>query len=209
MPIRSEITNNCAENLYLWDISEPTEVLLELFCIQGAPPPAIQNPERLRHFLASRLLVRQIFPGAELLKDEFGKPFIKDFQGHISLSHSGELAGLYVSGNRACGLDLEVVGTQIINIAPRFCNNEELEYARQGADETALHLIWGAKECMYKTYGKKGVDFRKHMRISPFVATDSGILHGSLAMPDLQADFQIHYRKQGAYILLWTELPSG
>lgn len=184
-------------------------MLLELFCAHGAAPPEIQNPLRLRHFLASRLLVQHVFPGSELYKDAFGKPFIRGFNGYISLSHSGELAGLYVSTNGACGLDLEVVGTQITNIAERFCTPEELACTHEGSDETALHLIWGAKECMYKTYGKKGVDFRKQMRISPFVAAESGTLQGSLNMPDQESAFHIHYHRHGAYILLWTELPSG
>jgi phosphopantetheinyl transferase len=209
MPIISEITNYSAENLYLWRISEPTEYLMQLYAAQGVQPPPIQNPLRLRHFLASRLLVRQIFPGSELKKDDFGKPFIEEFNGHISLSHSGELAGLYVSMNGSCGLDIELVGKQINNIAQRFCNSEELEFVQEENVEMGLHLIWGAKECMYKSYGKKGVDFRKQMRISPFVVGESGILQGSINMPDLEAAFHIHYRKQGAYILLWTELPSG
>ncbi|MEY3984219.1 MAG: hypothetical protein RL160_1778 [Bacteroidota bacterium] len=209
MPIISEVTNYSAENLYLWRISEPTEYLIQLYGAQGAPPPPIQNPLRLRHFLASRLLVQQIFPGSELRKDDFGKPFIEDFNGHISLSHSGELAGLYVSMNGSCGLDIELVGKQINNIAQRFCTPEELKFVDDDNVEMGLHLIWGAKECMYKSYGRKGVDFRKHMSVSPFVVADSGILQGTLNMPDLESDFLIHYRKYGTYILLWTEILSG
>lgn len=172
-------------------------------------PPAIQDPLRLRHFLASRLLVRNIFPEKTLEKDEFGKPYITGFNGGISLSHSHNLAGLLVSPHGTCGLDLEVPEDRILRIAPRFCAPEELAFQASDPQREALHIIWGAKECMYKAYGRKEIDFRAQLRVEPFTVAEEGMLHGRFLRHSETQHFRIAYRFYKAYVLLWTVRESG
>lgn len=209
MALISEITTNSSESLFLWDISETTQELIHLYCADGSEAPAIQDPIRLRHFLASRLLVRSIFPNQILEKDRFGKPFIKGLSGGISLSHSENLAGLLVSPSGTCGLDLEVPNPRILRLAPRFCAPEELAFHAPDAQMEALHIIWGAKECMYKAYGRKEIDFRAQLRVDPFTIAEEGLLSGRLLLPSETQHFRIAYRFYLAYVLLWTVRESG
>jgi phosphopantetheinyl transferase len=209
MPVKTELTSNSLENLYLWEISETNKTLIGLFCADGSALPPIQNPERLRHYLASRLLVRSVFPNQKLEKDAFGKPFIQGFSGHISLSHSGDMAGLLVSSTDACGLDIEVISERILRIAPRFCAPEELTHQDSASRHEAMHLIWGAKECMYKAYGRKEIDFRTQLRVAPFTVAEAGLLQGQLMLKDGTEHYHIAYRMREGYILLWTTRVSG
>lgn len=209
MPAHLEITNENAEMLYLWDISEDESVLEAEYCADGSSLPEIRDTGRRRHFLASRLLIRSYFSQYRLEKDAWGKPYLKGFGGHISLSHSGNLAGLLVSPQTPCGLDIELMDERVVRIAPRFCNKEELDFIQEGEKLEALHLIWGAKECMYKAYGRKEIDFRKHMRLEPFSVSDSGRLSGTLELPGGLTQYSIGYKKRGDYLLLWTALASG
>lgn len=209
MFLKSEITTYPSESLFLWDISESEEELKTLYCADGSSLPAIQDSARLKHFLASRMLVRRVFPGQVLNKDVFGKPYIRGFSGDISLSHSGDLAGLLVSTKGSCGLDLEVPGDRILRIAGRFCAPEELDFQEVATFRESLHIIWGAKECMYKAYGRKGIDFRTQLRVSPFVVSDKGTIHGTLTLAEVVQHFRISYHYYKSYILLWTEAESG
>jgi phosphopantetheinyl transferase len=209
MPAHLEITNENAEMLYLWDISEDESVLEAEYCADGSSLPEIRDTGRRVHFLASRLLIRSCFPQYRLEKDAWGKPYLKGFGGHISLSHSGSLAGLLVSPQTPCGLDIELMDERVVRIAPRFCNKDELDFIQEGEKLEALHLIWGAKECMYKAYGRKEIDFRKHMRLAPFSVSDSGMLSGTLALPGGLTQYNIGYKKRGDYLLLWTAVASG
>lgn len=209
MSLTFEVTTNSSESLFLWDISETKEELINLYCADGSVLPAIQDPIRQRHFLASRLLVRSIFPNHKLEKDAFGKPFLAGFSGGISLSHSHNLAGLLVSPYGTCGLDLEVPESRILRIAPRFCAAEELAFQAPDTQKEALHIIWGAKECMYKAYGRKEVDFRAQLRVAPFTVAEEGLLNGRLMLPSETQHFRIAYRFYRDYVLLWTVRESG
>ena len=59
-----------------------------------------------------------------------------------------------------CGLDIEQRNAKIGRIARKFVNAEEEAFC-SATDLDRLHIIWGAKEAMFKWYGLGGVDFRK------------------------------------------------
>lgn len=69
---------------------------------------------------------------------------------------------------------------KIIAIGPRFINENELKYIPQNNKLYYFHVIWGAKEAMYKCHGKR-VGFQK--------ASKSVRLILARIVSDLKADF--------------------
>ena len=66
-----------------------------------------------------------------------------------------------------------------------------------------MHVIWGAKECIYKIYGKKGVDFKENMKINKFNYLKDNYLVANIDMPDYQKEISIYYEKISNCILCW------
>jgi 4'-phosphopantetheinyl transferase len=68
-----------------------------------------------------------------------------------------------------------------------------------------LHVYWGAKEALYKAFGKGELDFKKNILIKPFFyAHTEGVLYGSIETEDLKMDFTLYYKKIENYILVYA-----
>ena len=70
--------------------------------------------------------------------------------------------------NTPCGIDIQKEVEKITRIAPKFCNGQELDFLPSSGRLSYYHIIWGAKESIYKAYGRKKLDFKKNIIIEPF-----------------------------------------
>ncbi len=104
-------------------------------------------------------------------KDAFAKPFFLQNNGqHCSLSHSKGLVGALLADVPA-GCDIQVLTDKMPHLAPRFLHTEEQAFLATFATDVQFdlqHVFWTAKESLYKAYGLKALDFRRHLRIEPF-----------------------------------------
>lgn len=132
---------------------------------------AIVLEKRKQEWLMNRILL-QIAVGDVVLKSRAnGKPFIEG-PTFISISHSGELAGLYVCDHE-CGLDIQGVDEKLERIKKKYCHPDELMRAGWSADELSyLTIIWSAKEAVFKYFGEE-VIFAEDMVTRPFVIDQS------------------------------------
>ncbi len=133
------------------------------------------SPRKQVEWVSSRELLHQIAtisPRPLCLYDEFGKPYLAGSDKHISISHSETWCAAMVS-DRPCGVDVQVYSDTVRRIADRFLTTPDLRkinaLKQSDAQQDALpflHLFWGAKECLYKAYGKRKLGFREHLFIS-------------------------------------------
>src|SRR5687768_7881583 len=126
------------------------------------------SPRKKSEWLGTREILFRISKlpqRAECLYDDFGKPFLSGIDKHISVSHSGQWASAMISDS-VCGVDIQVYSKTIERIAPKFLSEKELAETNIFPSKLhQLHLLWGAKECIYKAYGKKKLEFREHIHI--------------------------------------------
>ena len=121
----------------------------------------------------SQLIDSRIAAPHSVVYDEFGKPGISPGSTRLSISHTGGFVAIALAQTFNPGIDVERTREKIRNIAARVFNQEELANARSHADELrALQILWGAKEALYKSYGKKGLDFIEHIRVDSFSDVD-------------------------------------
>lgn len=165
---------------------------------------AIKGRKRLE-WLAARYLIQHLMGPSNILvkKDGFGKPFFIDFEEELSISHSWNLAAIMI-GMQPNGIDIQYEVPSIKNIAKKFVNETESQF--ENYDSLAnLHFIWGAKECMYKAYGRKRVDFKKHMTLSDVPHGESAQVTG-LFNKKRQEYFDVYYEEVLGYYLCYAEL---
>lgn len=158
-------------------------------------------------WLSSRYLLH-IMTGAKsrtlTTKDEHGKPVMINSKYHISLSHSDARTAV-IASTHSVGIDIQKIVRKIDRIALKFCNELEREQIPMGDHDALLyyHIIWGAKECIYKSYGKRKVDFRGHMTVTRIGENlKSGTAKGKIDISGFQAAYNLEYHLMDDYMIV-------
>jgi 4'-phosphopantetheinyl transferase len=171
--------------------------------LSAGVPAHFTHPQRRREWLAGRVLAAELLRqllGPEradaltIAADAFGRPRLLDAAeevvGAVSLSHGGgAVAALVALGpGRRVGLDLEPIRPKTLPMAPRFLSPGEC--ANLGDSTARASLMWSLKESLYKAYGRRQLDFRRHLHLDttdwpaaelPLPAT--GIVRGRITQP--------------------------
>lgn len=116
----------------------------------------------------SRTMLSQMLgnnPGEqEICIDDMGKPYVGNAKdAYFNVSHSGEYVACIIS-DKPCGIDIEMMEKDNLDIAERFFAKNEYEYIAGGPKEqieSRFYEIWTAKEAYSKYEGKGlGIDFK-------------------------------------------------
>lgn len=161
-------------------------------------PALLENlsPRKKSEWLGSRELLFRISKLAQrvdCLYDEYGKPFLEGINKPVSVSHSEKWAAAMI-GDRPCGVDIQVYSDTVRRISSRFLSDEEIAPRAPVRDHLQyLHILWGAKECVYKAYGKKKLEFRSHIRVHSLDFNKLTAI-GEIRFEDIHLWYDIHFR---------------
>jgi 4'-phosphopantetheinyl transferase len=159
-------------------------------------PPLLTNPLKRLEFFAGRALIKALLqewnlPFHGLRKDVFGKPFLKDHDLHVSLSHSYPYVAAILHRTKNAGIDLEQPKAKLFRIAPRILAPDELADA---SDNLTKHCIyWCAKETLIKVYGKKDLVFSKNLLVKPFPIAPQGYIVGRILANNTETAIPLEY----------------
>ncbi len=195
--------------LGLWKIEEPESWFREQLMLSPIELRQLSNIKGRKRveWMAVRHLIH-IMSGREVrgafFKDEFGKPHLEGSVWQISVSHSDNMAAA-MAGPGLLGVDIQHLVPKIGRLAPRFMRPEETQCLQAPFELEQLHVFWGAKECLYKAYGRRRLDFLENIRVTPFVfSPQGGDTTGLVVKDDEQYDFRIRYEMMGNYILVYA-----
>jgi 4'-phosphopantetheinyl transferase len=180
----------------LWKITEPVSELAGQVYPHEAVPGNLTNPYKILEFLAGRVLIKALLKNWDLqfsglVKDESGKPFFRELDLHLSLSHSYPYVAAIVHRKQSVGIDLEQPKEKLLRIAPRVLAAGELEDA---SHDIVKHCVyWCAKETLIKIYGKRHLVLAKNLHIEPFVLQKQGNLTGRIIADDTIEVHQLNY----------------
>jgi phosphopantetheinyl transferase len=166
---------------------------------------SFQSDTRKREWLTVRNALQLLLPGESkqiIIYDKKGKPYLSDRS--ISISHSNGFIAVMISNSGSIGIDIEEIHPRIEVISKKFLGAEEIKYNFNKQKFEHLHVIWGAKEVLYKIYAKGGVDFKKDLFVSPFVYSSKGKVHARITKEDMQKEFTVYYDKIDKYLLTWA-----
>jgi len=120
----------------------------------------------------------------------------------VSISHCDTYAAAMVSRAGGVGIDIELTTRDISAIRHKFLSPSELDQLRGDNAGQQLMVYWGAKEVIYKIYGKRKLEFRDDMYIKPFILAPRGDIYGVLMKNGVVADYLLHYTFTEAFILV-------
>ena len=176
MALYKTLTVNKATKVLIWKIEESISKLQEGIVLSENSTTRLNSMKSQLHqrgFLSIRQLLKKVgYTDADLIYDEFGKPHLKNGT-YISITHSFTFTAIIVSDELHVGIDIEKQREKILKIAHKFTPFEEYKtIANVDALISKLTIVWGAKESLYKIYGKKKLLFLHHIYIEDFKFAD-------------------------------------
>ena len=176
MALYKTLTVNKTTKVLIWKIEESIAELKENTQLSKKSETRLNSMRSELHqkgFLSIRHLLKKVgYTDFDLVYDAFGKPHLKDGK-HISITHSFTFTAIIISDDLHVGIDIEKQRDKILKIAHKFTPIEEYKtIANHDALISKLTIVWGAKESLYKIYGKKKLRFLHHIYIEDFKFAD-------------------------------------
>ncbi len=177
MPLYKTIRVNDFTKVLVWKIDESLEDLTMGIKLTERSKKRVEAMKSVLHqkgFMSVRQLLKQAgYADADVFYDAFGKPHLKD-KNYLSITHSFTFTAIIISKKNPVGIDVEKQRDKIVKIAHKFTPIEEYNtIANHEALVSKLTVVWGAKESLYKIYGKKKLRFLHHIYIEDFLFIDT------------------------------------
>ena len=176
MALYKTLTISPETKVFIWKIEETIDDLktgIKLTEKSNARLNSMKSELHQKGFLSIRHLLKEVnLIDADLQYDEFGKPHL-DKGRFISITHSFHFTAIIYSTETEVGIDVEKQRDKILKIAHKFTPIEEYKtIANHDALISKLTIVWGAKESLYKIYGKKKLLFLHHIYVADFNFAD-------------------------------------
>jgi 4'-phosphopantetheinyl transferase len=208
MPFFHQHIINKEAELAIWRIEESEDWFLTRLILSDLESKQLEiiKGHRRLEWLAVRYLTSQLLGGQSgaMVKDEFGKPHLLHVPLQMSVSHSNGLAATILS-KTLTGIDIQKIVPKIERIANRLLRAEERAVLRPETRMEHLHVYWGAKEALYKAYGRRELDFSSNILIEPFLFDlENGTCRGRVVKGTFDHWFDLRYQQLEDYILVYA-----
>lgn len=215
MPYTESILLPIPGELGIWHIVEEEEYFRQRLALTMSENNYLEglHGKRRLEWLASRMLLHEMSgrtTRASCHKDPNGKPHLKDSSMNISISHTGDMAAIMVAQNLDIGVDIQRRVEKIEYIAHKYLSSVELSMvpSHHNRKIDTLHILWGAKESLYKAYSKRGISLKQNITIPHIDQIDSssevGNLLGSIKAEGYDKAFYIHWEQREHYFLVYV-----
>ncbi|MFN8344724.1 MAG: 4'-phosphopantetheinyl transferase superfamily protein [Spirosomataceae bacterium] len=199
MPIvrRWSVFDTCA--ILIWEIAEPKEELQRGLIIhpeEWEEYHSISHPQKQLEWLSGRRAMQSLIESKGgkyegMVKDEYGKPHLKNKIAEISLTHTWHYIAVAMHPDTPIGIDLERIAEKLARVAPKFLSEPESQYAAHNLKR--LCTYWCGKEALYKLHGTRQLSFRDNIFVDNF-SDDDHFLTGSIQQlpPAFRQNHQLH-----------------
>ena len=196
MALYKSLTVNKTTKVLIWKIEESLSELQDGIILSKNSSTRLNSMKSELHqkgFVSIRHLLKEVgYTDADLIYDEFGKPHLKNGK-FISITHSYTFTAIIVSDDLHVGIDIEKQREKILKIAHKFTPFEEYKtIANVDALISKLTIVWGAKESLYKIFGKKKLLFLHHIYIEDFRFADEKTI-GIIRYDGKEASYKIEF----------------
>ena len=192
--------------LALWEITESADSLLSGLFLDDESRKhlrKITHEGRKKHWLAYRQLIKTLIGRDYILKYyETGKPYIIDFSGKISVSHSGKYAAVII-GDKPVGVDVEKISPRILKVKERYMSQAEIASVNDSESPDKFYVYWCSKEALHKLYGDQMFEFNQELNIENFKFSDKGLIKAHIENDSINETRIIKYERIEDYILAW------
>jgi len=197
--------------LGIWKIEEENEVLKEQVNLDPAEEiqyHSFRSEVRKKQWLSYRILLKKMLhPRHPCLEyDAFGKPRLRNTDLFLSISHSGDYSAVITSKTCPVGIDIECLKERIHRIKEKFLTVEEEQKIGETNRMEKLYIAWGAKESLYKVYGRPEVEFLRDIFLESFdyLCSGKGQCSARMNRPGGPEKFDIYYERISGYMLVYA-----
>ena len=191
MPLFKKIKENNCE-IGIWELSETLDYLIKKS--DFSETNKIINKKRKKEMLASRILLKNMYPNLKITYNKYGAPKVENNK-FISISHSKKFVTIILSRIKV-GIDIEEINDKALNAVSKFIN---LSNSNQISKNEAT-LVWSCKECIYKWYQKGSVNFLNDIKIHSFKIKEKGKITANFK----NQEFTLFYRKLQNHFLVYV-----
>ena len=207
MPVHKTLTVNETTKVLIWKIEESFDDLskgIQLTQSNNDRVRKMKSDLHRRGFLSVRHLLKEVgYTDADLVYDEFGKPHLKNGK-FISITHSFTFSGIIISDDKPVGIDIEKQRDKILKIAHKFTPIEAYKsIANHEALVSKLTIVWGAKESLYKIYGKKKLLFLENIYIEDF-SFETNQTTGKILYESVTDEYKIHFLETEGFTCVYA-----
>jgi len=154
--------------LSIWKWTESTDRLKEIYPEYKKSDDflKIKSLRRQKEWITTRLLIKNICDNkAQLFYNDKGKPIIKSPKySQISISHSKNLAGIFLDKKFPVGLDIENSKRNFTRVTKKYLSKEESSLA--SSIPNGLGLFWCIKEAAFKISKIPAPDYIRQIKIT-------------------------------------------
>ncbi len=196
MALYKTLTISETTKVFIWKIEETVEDLKSGILLTENSETrlnAMKSEIHQQGFLSIRHLLKEVgLTDKDLIYDEFGKPHLSNGR-YISITHSNGFTGIIFSYENEVGIDIEMQREKVLKIAHKFTPIEEYKtIVNSEALIRKLTIVWGAKESLYKIYGKKKLLFLHHIYVNDFKFDDKKTT-GEIRFEGAENSFKIEF----------------
>ncbi len=210
MPLRLKEFLEIEGEIAVW-ITEDSENLLSKLQLTDEEQILIESmsDRRIKEWASARWLIHYLSGREEraiCLKDAFGKPYLVDSPFQISVSHSLNYTAVIAAPYKV-GIDIQELVPKMERIATKFVHPREWDYIQKVVEPLEmLHIIWGAKEAMYKAWGKRKIDFKRDLCVPEFQWDGTSVFcQASLQSANIRMHFDVVAKKVDAFMLVYVQ----
>ncbi|HZX63470.1 MAG TPA: 4'-phosphopantetheinyl transferase superfamily protein [Bacteroidales bacterium] len=195
----------------VWKIDEVKEALKEQVQLDPAEEDqyaSFKSEVRKKQWLSYRILLKEMLsPDPPFLEyDANGKPRLRNSGLFLSISHSGDYSAVITSKTCPVGIDIERLKDRIYRIKDKFLTVKEDQKIGETNRLEKLYVAWGAKEALYKIYGRPEVDFQRDIFIESFdyLCGGKGQCKARMNTPEGPEKYTIFYERISDYMLVYA-----
>jgi len=169
-----------------------------------------KSAQRKLQAIAVPILIDTLLPeesNLEIVYSDSSQPLFVEAPYKLSISHSGNMVAVLVSGETEVGVDIQRQTSKLERIAHKFMSNQEkIEYDKVPESDQLYYLsiLWGAKESMFKLYGKGDLDFRENLLVNAFDVKSQGDFTGMVRKAETMIDIDGVYAKLDNFVLVYV-----
>ncbi len=201
MPIFKQVKEDALQ----WGIWKMDESLDQLAALLPYGERLLQecarfgSEHRRKEWVGARVLLHHLLQREEPIAYlPSGKPCLVSGAFHVSISHTSDYVAVALHSRCEVGIDIERYGLRALRLKERFVREDE----SVGDSDVYMALLhWSAKETAFKLLDREEVDFREHLRITPFDREQEGYFTLTETKTDEQKSFRIHYLTTDDFVL--------
>jgi 4'-phosphopantetheinyl transferase EntD len=204
--LNEQLESEC--QLGIWEIQEDYDNLLDRLSLKTEEVRVVEhfkNYDRKLEWLSVRVLLNEM-TASDLTITYNGnrKPYVKNTQYNISISHSKDLTAILLSQKKRVGIDMEYMSPRISRIAHRFINSDEIISEEPELSTFHMYIHWCAKEALYKICDKQDIQLKENITLEPFFPKPQGTVTGWVRNRLRNDLFVLEYIKIDNYVVAWS-----